>query len=289
MKRITEELTQVPRLTREERAGAKNLSDFEVRCLVANYYQAQGMRKASDQQIATAGDNAGHELTGFMANQFARIEADIQKVLATAIDARPIGVWLKSNMGIGPVIAAGLLAHIDIHRAPTAGHIWRYAGLDPTSKWLPSTKRPWNAELKVLCWHAGQSFMKLNKNPGCLYGGIYRERKDYEITRNESGGNATRAAEILTEKKWSKGTETRKALESGKLPAAQIDARARRYAVKLFLSHMHTVWTWLEFKRLPVKPFAIQHLGHIHEVIPQHLDLVPGLEDALRGEGRLAA
>jgi hypothetical protein len=41
-----------------------------------------------------------------------------------------------SNKGIGPVLSAGLLAHIDLRIAVTAGCIWRYAGMDPTSKWL---------------------------------------------------------------------------------------------------------------------------------------------------------
>ena len=40
------------------------------------------------------------------------------------------------DRGIGPVIAAGLLANIDIKQAPTVGHIWRFAGLDPTNKWI---------------------------------------------------------------------------------------------------------------------------------------------------------
>jgi hypothetical protein len=44
-----------------------------------------------------------------------------------------------------------LLARIDIVKAPTAGHIWRYAGLDPTVRWNKGEKRPWNAGLKVLC------------------------------------------------------------------------------------------------------------------------------------------
>lgn len=62
-------------------------------------------------------------------------------------------ITCNSIHGIGPVISAGLLAHIDIHRAVTVGHIWRFAGLDPSVKWLKKTKRPWNAGLKVLCCH----------------------------------------------------------------------------------------------------------------------------------------
>ena len=53
--------------------------------------------------------------------------------------------WARSIYGIWPVLAAGLLAHIDIEQAPTVGHIWSFAGLDPTKKWQPKTTRPWNA------------------------------------------------------------------------------------------------------------------------------------------------
>jgi hypothetical protein len=49
-------------------------------------------------------------------------------------------VTCNSIKGIGPVIAAGLLANIDITKAPTAGHIWRFAGLDPSSKWVGTAK-----------------------------------------------------------------------------------------------------------------------------------------------------
>src|SRR6185437_10902883 len=49
------------------------------------------------------------------------------------------------QMGIGPVLAAGLLAHFWPLMKPsteypnsfsTAGKIWRFAGLDPTQQWL---------------------------------------------------------------------------------------------------------------------------------------------------------
>lgn len=289
MRRIKTELTNIPRLTKEERAAAANLSDFEVRCLVSNYYESQAARKRSDQQIASMGDRPAHDLTHFMANRFAGIEGDIQRLLDKATDARPIGVWLKANAGIGAVIAAGLIAHVDISRTVTAGAIWRFAGLDPSVTWGKGERRPWNADLKTLCWHIGQSFMKLSNNPSCYYGKLYRERKEYEIARNDSGGNADAAKEILARKTFDKKTEAYKHLSNGKLPPAQIDARARRYAVKIFLSHLHLVWRWLEFGKLPVKPFAIEHLGHAHELLPQHLDLVPGLAEVLRGEGRIAA
>jgi transposase len=63
------------------------------------------------------------------------VEREIRKALDLYSDEHVPGVWAKSIIGIGPVIAAGLLAHIEIERAPTVGHIWAFAGLDPTRKW----------------------------------------------------------------------------------------------------------------------------------------------------------
>jgi hypothetical protein len=161
-----------------------------------------------------------------------------------------------------------MLAHIDIRKAPTAGHIWRYAGLDPSVKWEKGQKRPWNARLKVLCWKAGESFVKVSGREDAFYGQIYVQRKQYETERNERGDNAALAAEILTQKKFRDGTTVRAALEAGRLPAAQLHARSTRYAVKIFLSHLHQLWYEHEFKTPAPKPFALSHLNHAHMINP---------------------
>ena len=96
------------------------------------------------------------------------MEGQIKRALEKYVDNHPVGSWLTSIHGIGPVIAAGLLAHIDIARAPTVGHIWRFAGLDPTTKWEKKTRRPWNAALKVLTWKAGESFVMFHKRRSLL-------------------------------------------------------------------------------------------------------------------------
>ncbi len=177
------------------------------------------------------------------------------------------------------MLAAGLLAHIDIRIAETASNIWSYAGLNPNQKWEKGEKRPWNAGLRTLCWKLGQSFMKVSNREDATYGRHYRDRKTYEIERNDSGGNAEAAARILAEKKWGKATEAFKHLSAGKLPPAQIDARARRYAVKLFLAHFHK--TWRELEGLPVRdPYPVAHL-----VADRYR---PDLEKAGIGDGRLA-
>lgn len=272
------------KLSRDLVRAAATLSDQEARYLVDSYYMMQGNRKRAENQMRAMADEP-HEVLAWAASQADTMETQIRRALQSYAQAQPVGQWLLSTYGIGPVISAGILAHIDIHKAPTVGHIWRFAGFDPSVKWGKGEKRPWNAGLKTLCWHAGQSFMKFSGADECWYGQVYRRRKEQETERNDSGANATAAAAILEEKKFSKSKDAYKALSTGKLPKAQVDARARRYVVKLWLSHLHLVWTWLVLHKLPPKPYAIAHGLHAHFIPPPDLHNIEGLAEALRREG----
>ena len=267
-------------LTSEKILAAANLSAAELRLLVSNYYQSQQMRKRMDMQLRHLGDRQPLEISTFAAEAFADIESQIAKAFDKLLTTR-VAQWIKAQRGIGPIIAAGLLAHIDITKAPTVGHIWRFAGLDPTLKWAKGQKRPFNAELKQICWHAGQCFLKQSNDPDCYYGRLYRERKKIEIARNEAGGNIERAKSFVVSAGATKAVNDK--LADGKLPDFNIDARARRYAVKIFLSHLHAVMFWDHYRKAPPKPFVIEHLGHVHELKIPRLDLFPGLEDAYYG------
>ncbi len=251
------------RLTRDLKAASTTLGRHEARYLVDLYYQMQDDRKRANNQLRSTTE-AGEpgELVRWVAGNMAVIERDIKAALAAYAGSSRLGRWCLSIYGIGPVITAGLLAHIDIERAPTAGHIWRFAGLDPTVRWNKGEKRPWNADLKVICWKAGDSFVKFSNRPDCMYGRLYRERKVQEVTRNEGGQFAEQAARALTEKRYGKDTEAYKAYIAGKLPPAHLDARARRYAVKLFLSHWQATAYQLHYGRPAPFPYVIEHLGH---------------------------
>jgi len=264
---MSEQLEAVSRLTKDLKAAAVQLSDDEARFLVDYYYIVQEDRKRSHNQertLETAGEP--NQVISWLAGQSSTLEGQIKKALDIYTENHPMGSWMRGIVGIGPVISAGLLAHIDIEKAPTVGHIWRFAGLDPTVKWEKGKKRPWNAKLKTLCWKAGQSFMKMSNKENCFYGRIYRERKQFEIDRNDRGHNAD-LAKILVDK-VGKTTEAFKHLSEGKLPPGQIDARARRYAVKLFLSHLHGEWYRRHFNQEPPLPYPIAHQGHAHFIAP---------------------
>jgi len=258
-------LEPIEKLKKDILSAAIRLSDDEARFLVDYYYIAQEDRKrSSNQKLALTKTQEPNAVITWLAAQSMTLEKQILRALDSYTQTHLMGNWMREIYGIGPVISAGLLAHIDITKAPTVGHIWSFAGLDPRRKWEPKTKRPWNASLKTLCWKVGQSFMKFSNEPECVYGHLYRQRKEYEIKRNEAGGNAEAAVEGTTRVK--KTTDAYKFYSVGKLPPAQIDARARRWAVKIFLSHLHAEWYRRHFNQEPPKPFAIAILGHAHEI-----------------------
>lgn len=254
------------KLSRKDiREVASKMSDDEARFLVRNYYIMQEDRKRYNNQIRSL-EETENLLLKHLSSSATIAENNIKKAMEDYTDAHPVGAWLKSIYGIGPIIAAGLLAHIDITKAPTAGHIWSFAGLDPTKTWNKGEKRPFNPDLKKVCYFIGQSMMKFSGNDKCYYGKLYLERKEYEVKRNESGGNKELAATLIT--KYNKKTESYKHLLGGKLPPAQIDARARRWCVKIFLSHLQAHWFKVQYGVEAPKPFAIAILGHAHMIEP---------------------
>lgn len=171
-------------MSRDLRKAAKTLSDVEARYLVDAYYIMQDQRIRADNQLRAMADEP-HDILVWFGNQSEVLERQVRNALDVYSFNHPVGEWLRSVKGIGPVIAAGLLAHIDITKAPSVGHIWRYAGLDPTSQWKKGEKRPWNASLKLVCWKAGESFVKVSSRDGAVYGHIYKNRKDLETAANE--------------------------------------------------------------------------------------------------------
>lgn len=256
----------IRKLTADLKSATATLSDKEARFLVDAYYIIQEDRKRTGNQVRSMGSEP-HQLLAWFFSQNKMLEGQLKAALERYSDSKPIGRWMKSIYGIGPVISAGLIAHIDIKQAPTVGHIWRFAGLDPTVTWEKGMKRPWNAGLKTLCWHVGQSFMKFSAQPDCFYGHLYRDRKDQEVARNEAGHNAARSAKL--KERVGKSTDAYKHYSEGRFPPAHVDARARRWVVKLFLSHVQQVWWEMDTGEKPPRPYILTvEGGHAHEIKP---------------------
>jgi hypothetical protein len=254
------------RFSRDVRNLTENLDQSSARKVVDAYYVLQENRMAfAAQTRELEKQNSPHELVALLYDGLYRMEKALKLPLEKFAGSTVEGKWALDQYGIGPVLAAGLLAHVDITKAPTAGSVWRYAGLDPTQTWEKGQKRPFNAEFKTLCWKIGQSFMKFSGKDECFYGQLYKQDKARRIAKNEAGDYAEFAKSIL-EKKNFKVNQTRAKLETGKLSDAQIDAQARRFAVKIFLSHYHAVAYQAHHGEPAPRPYIIAHGDHVHEI-----------------------
>jgi hypothetical protein len=269
------DLTPIARLTRDLKSAARLLTDAEARFVVDAYYAMQEDRIRAAHQMRTLGEGGEpNSLMVWLLDQRESLEKQVARALDAYSAGHVIGEWMRSQIGIGPIIAAGMLAHIDIKRAPTAGHIWRYAGLDPTVQWKKGEKRPWNAGLKRLQWLLGESFVKVSGNPDALYGQLYKQRKEIEERKNAAGDFAEQATASLAAKKFGTDTQARKHYEAGHLPPARIHLRAKRWATKLFLSHLQEVWWEHDTGTKPPAPYAMVFAGHAHKIPPPNWPMV---------------
>jgi hypothetical protein len=276
-------LWEAPRLLKADRLeAARTLSQQEARYLCDTYYSLQHSRIQSQNQVLALTESAEpNRMTTYLQQRWHQLERQIQQVLDAYSQGSVLGCWSRAQVGIGPVLAAGLLAYLDAVPPATVGHWWRFAGLDPSSVWEKETKRPWNAKLKVVMWKCGQSFVKCSGREDCLYGYLYKQRKAAEQSRNEQGRYAEQAAAILKAKRIDQTTDAYKHYSEGRLPPGHIQARSERWAVKLFISHYHLVSFFVTHGTMPPKPFAIDRLGHQTYIWPMHTDLVPGLTEVL--------
>jgi hypothetical protein len=321
----------VKRASRDIMKAARKLGPQEARFLVDAYYMMQEDRKRASNQVRALGESdEPNSILHYLSEQSTVLENQIKLALDHYTKNHPVGEWLRSIDGIGPVIAAGLLAYVNIEKAPTAGHIWRIAGLDPTVKWLSSeetraiikkyseeqedlqpnevdlvtvsracdyfgrnvdtmvrfmtdaetgkttwtvsalakavARRPWDGKLKTLCWKIGESFVKGSGRDTCHYGKWYLKKKAEYVARNMAGDYATQAAAAV--EFYGKDTEAYKHVLEGRLPPAQIQARAKRWTVKLFLSHFQNVWYEKHYGKPAPMPYPIAILGHAHYIAP---------------------
>ena len=277
---MSEALITVDRMKRDIRQAAATLSRSEARYLVDCYYQMQDDRiKAANRLRAMQESGEPHSVIDWLQSQASTLEAQIKGALDVYSRSHPVGEWMRSVKGIGPVLAAGFLANIDITRrnenneiiCTSAGKLWAYCGLAPgRDKRIKGQKLTFNPSLKRLAFLAGECFKRqAEEDEDAFYRRIYSRRKAYE-TANSEAGKYRDQAELALQKKYGAETVARKFYEQGKLPPGHIDRRSARYAAKLFLAHLFEVMWRHEFGTEPPLPYPIQYLGHVDRIlVPQ--------------------
>ena len=301
----------------------------EIKMLVDLFYQIQHIRVALREQIRSIEGSDKDEkskkgksskkahimILDYCLKSMMIIENAIKKALDIISDNSEVGRWLKQITGIGPVLAAGLIAYFDVTKSSYATGFISYAGFNDNNrpfigkvgaeqivnevignnktitdemvaviaertqwkymyiydsaydqkkgKWSKEkiiktcAKIPYNKELKVLMYKVGDSFIKVSGKQKSVYGRIFAQKKAEITAENEAGKYAEQAAEYLTKKNYNKEKEAYKAYIVGKLPAGQVNARARRYANKIFLSHLFEEMYRVEYKKVPPRYYTI--------------------------------
>jgi hypothetical protein len=136
------DLGAIDRLSKDLKNSVKTLNRDEVRTLVDYYYIIQDNRKSAHNQTSQL-EKSGepHALLNYVKKQADILETQIKNAMNFWTEEHIVAKIIKEEVyGVGPVISAGLVAYFDIHRAATAGAFWRYAGLDPSAKWLSRDK-----------------------------------------------------------------------------------------------------------------------------------------------------
>jgi hypothetical protein len=134
-------MTGVLKLNKDLAASVKLMSPREVRYLVDTYYSFQKVRiRAGNQEKALTKSEEPHEVLKWLRMNGQYLESQIAAALAVYAQEQRLCRWVMSIKGLKHILACGLYANLDLNRAFTASHIWRFCGLDPSSVWLGSEK-----------------------------------------------------------------------------------------------------------------------------------------------------
>lgn len=111
----------------------------EVRFVVQQYYNVQENRIRAQlraKRLQSAG-KPNQIITWSLEHDEAN-ESQIASFLNyyTKVEPTGMGEWARSVVGIGPILASGLLAEIDIERTHSTSSLYSFAGLNPMQVWF---------------------------------------------------------------------------------------------------------------------------------------------------------
>lgn len=204
--------------------------------------QAERIRWGNRLAAATNGEDITSDGELRMAQKwheiYSRLEIDADTEITRIIKDHPMMPQLRHVRGVGPLLAAKMLALIDITRADSVSALWRYAGYGvidgQRERPTKGEKLHYNIRLKTTLYLVAGSFLKCSSP----YRRVYDDAKAfYQANRPE----------------WTK---------------AHIHAASMRKMIKVFLSHLWNRWRALE--GLPIRPLYVhEKLGHTTVFTPE--------------------
>lgn len=241
---------------KHQRELFERLKHPRLRVLVEGYYDTQKLRLSTENRLRvysrfdliTPPQAAALQA---IASDLRREEKRYEGMVADELKGMPIyEVWLKNVKGIGPMMAAGLVAWIDDPgRFDTVSKLWAYAVGKPGERRIRGTRVGYNPRLKVHCFKVGTQLLKARGEYADLY---YRFKETYSLR------------------------EDLKRIKKGSFKL-HVHLMAMRKMVKVFLQHL---WVrWREVEGLPItKPYVVEKLGHKGYISPLEVERKAGPE-----------
>jgi len=247
----------VPKLSSAEAA--------RVRQYVDTYYGIQKSRIETGNRINMLvrdyklSDADAQFMHNKMDMQLFAVENEIKKALDKFGQQVAISAWLRSIVGIGPIITAGIISGMQSSgRFDNVAKLWSFCGYGlydgQIQKRVRGKKINYSPFMKTLLWKAGESFVKVKGKDEAYYGHWYTRFREVEEEQHPEPVDV----KSPSGKKYKNFTDGHKY------------ARAKRKTIKLFLSHLWSVWRDIE--GLPKRePYVKAKLGH-------NVDLPPNME-----------
>jgi len=178
---------------------------------------------------------------------------EIEKRLKSYVRDHDLWHWLKEIYGISEINAAGLIAKVgDISKFDTVSDLWSFFGLRPKSsfdfeggcKWesYEHYRQATKEERTLAVYDIGENFIRKDS----FYRQFYDERRE----------------KAENEEKFGKPEENKQHYYQD----------ARRYAVKIFLSHLYEVWRRIEGLETR-EPYIMQEEYHNY-IKPPYLETI---------------
>ena len=210
------------------------------------------------------------------------IEEQFEKEMAHYVKQEKVwNEYLSRVKGIGPVMAAGLIAWFDDpSKANTPSKMWKYAGLGVTDGVADRRRKGeknlgFNPKLKTHMYKIGKQLFFTKGN----YYHYYLEQKEAIAVKHKPSADVESMEMSERKKYWQE--------HPNEWPNGKMHAYAFRKMLKLFLSNFWEAWRTTENLDTP-RPYAEAILGHVDivhywEMVDRRTDVVDARKPADEG------
>ncbi len=237
-------------------------------------------------------DGKQREVISRWLDVFSTLEKTIDKDIATIVKQEPIYEEMSQIRGIGPMLAAKILAMVDIEVADSVSALWRYSGYGVGKYWVdendkvqaPQIGMKWikTSEVRdeVIVREAEEKVLvRIVVNPKLEWKLVEMRDRPLEGWLLPYNKRLKTTLYLVASSFLKCGSPYRLFFDNAKLhyavthpewkPAHVRDASMRKQT-KMFLSHLWLRWRTLE--GLPVRqPYAFEKLeGHTHYYAPEN-------------------